>query len=571
MATSSRPQRKRKQPDLFTPISWQEEMTLRQALQTSLRPIPLNGSVSEDEVTSDDEVLDEEDIVSDFIDEKNTGDEYEMKWSKQRAQINVAKFTQSSGPTKILSSQHTVKSFFDLMFSKKILELICTQTNIYAQQRILLKPDPAWKPFLPGELKAWIGCLLAMGLNKKPNLKMYWDTTWKLPMVADRFTRDRFYAIKKYLHLADNSTMVDSKSPNADRLAKVRPLMNLLKENFQAQYSPSRFLTADEDMCKFKGRNVMKQYLRAKIVRWGYRIWKLCDANNAYVLSFDVYTGAESEKKDKSLPHSVVMGLMEGYLDKNHVVVMDNFFTSIPLFVNLLTRSTYACGTVRANRKYLPEEYKIEQDMEPGESDFWQSENFVATLWQDKRAVRFLSTCCEAEGDDTVKRRRTSQEMLSLNCPPVVKLYAQYMGGVDRSDRMVRTYSVSRPSKKWWFRLFYYFLDMAVANSFILYNNSPNHDELSELDYIKQLSLSLIATFSKDEKVQSGPERKRTMVPAIPRLVTGNHWPLKTKERKECQQCKRKGRKGRRTFYTCESCGTHLCIGVCFKRYHTRR
>ena len=96
------------------------------------------------------------------------------------------------------------------------------------------------------------------------------------------------------------------------------------------------------------------------------------------------------------------------------------------------------------------------------------------------------------------------------------------MGGVDRSDRMVRTYSVSRPSKKWWFRLFYYFLDMAVANSFILYNNSPNHDELSELDYIKQLSLSLIATFSKDEKVQSGPERKRTMVPAIPRLVTGN-------------------------------------------------
>ena len=43
-------------------------------------------------------------------------------------------------------------------------------------------------------------------------------------------------------------------------------------------------------------------------------------------------------------------------------MVMDNFFISIPLFVNLLTRSTYACGTVRANRKYLPEEFKIEQD-----------------------------------------------------------------------------------------------------------------------------------------------------------------------------------------------------------------
>ena len=152
-------------------------------------------------------------------------------------------------------------------------------------------------------------------------------------------------------------------------------------------------------------------------------------------MSFDVYTGAESEKKDKSLPHSVVMGLMEGYLDKNHVVVMDNFFTSIPLFVNLLTRSTYACGTVRANRKYLPEEYKIEQDMELGESDFWQSENFVATLWQDKRAVRFLSTCCEAEGDDTVKRRSTSQEMLSqLSSRGKVVCSIHGRGGSFRSD-----------------------------------------------------------------------------------------------------------------------------------------
>ena len=102
--------------------------------------------------------------------------------------------------------------------------------------------------------------------------------------------------------------------------------------------------------------------------------------------------------------------------------------------------------------------------------------------------------------------------------------------GVDRSDRMVQTYSVSRQSRKWWFRLFYYFLDMAVANSFILYNNSPNHDELSELDYIKQLSLALIGTFSRDDEVQPGPQRKRTRTPAIPRFTAGNHWPKLTKK-----------------------------------------
>jgi hypothetical protein len=80
------------------------------------------------------------------------------------------------------------------------------------------------------------------------------------------------------------------------------------------------------------------------------------------------------------------------------------------------------------------------------------------------------------------------------------------MGGVDRSDRLVRTYSVSRKSKKWWYRLFYYLLDTALANSYILYNNSPNHDDLSELDYLKQLSVALIGTISKDEKVRTKEE-----------------------------------------------------------------
>jgi hypothetical protein len=522
--------------------------------------------VSEDDMSSEEEVLVDLDEDSQFVDEKSEEEKYELKWSKRLAQVNVADFTQPSGPTHVLTAQQSVKSFFELVFSKKVLHLIVSQTNLYAQQRIITEPDPVWKPLALGELKAWIGCLLVMALDKKPKLQMYWDYVWKSSLVADRFTRDRFFAIKKYLHLADNSIMADSKSPNFDRLAKIRPLMNLLQKNFQSQYRPYRYLTADEDICKFKGRNFMKQYLRAKIVKWGYRIWKLCDAGNAYVLNFDVYSGAGSET---SLPHSVVMKLMEGYLDKNHVVIMDNFFTSIPLFSDLLSRSTYACGTVRANRKYFPEDFKNDEDMEPGESEYWQSDNFVATIWQDKRAVRFLSTCCEAEGDDEVKRRKKNYESLSLSCPPVVKLYSQGMGGVDRSDRMVRTYTVSRKSKKWWFRLFYYFLDMSVANSYILYQNSPNHSGLSELDYIKVLALELIATSLKDSKVQPGPQRKTRKAATIPRFSSGNHWPVKTNQRLKCQQCSGGKRKRCRSYYACEACGVHLCVDTCFKRYHT--
>ena len=166
--------------------------------------------------------------------------------------------------------------------------------------------------------------VMVMGLNKQNNLRMYWESLWRLSVVADRFTRDRFLSIRKYLHLADNSVVIDNKTSNADRLAKIRPLLNLLLHNFHSNYRPSQFLTVDEDMCKFKGRNVMKQYMRAKIVKWGYKIWKLCDSSSAYTLNFDVYTGASEAKIELGLAYAVVMKLMDKYLDKNHVVVMDN-------------------------------------------------------------------------------------------------------------------------------------------------------------------------------------------------------------------------------------------------------
>src|SRR3954453_22378099 len=95
-------------------------------------------------------------------------------------------------------------------------------------------------------------CLIAMGLNRQPNIRMYWEKDWKISPVANRFTRKRFLAIKKYLHLADNTNIT---SQTTDCLAKIRGLMDLLEQNFKANYVPGQYLTVDEDICKFKGRS----------------------------------------------------------------------------------------------------------------------------------------------------------------------------------------------------------------------------------------------------------------------------------------------------------------------------
>ena len=409
-----------------------------------------------------------------------------------------------------------------------------------------------------------------MGISKKPDLSMYWDTTWKLPLIADRFTRDRFTKIKKYLHVADNKATADNKTSSTDRLRKIRPLFDALVQNFQKYYRPYTHLTLDEDMCKFKGRNLMKQYMRAKIVKWGYRVWKLCDAKTAYVLNFEVYTGAEDGKVTKDLAYKVAMRLTEDYQGKNHVIIMDNYFTGVPLFLDLLKTSTYACGTIRPRRKYLPESFREKKVRTQGDHEFWQSGNLVLTIWQDRRPVHLLSTCCKPSGSDTVPRKGADGKAHEIPCPPSLKLYTQYMGGVDRSDRMVRTYSTSRRSKKWWVRLFYYCLDTALANSYILYQQSQNHPQMTYLQYVEQVAIGLIGTPSLVRRVQRSGTKKKKTKPSHPSPVSGQHWPEKTTSRRQCRYCTSRGSKKCQTLYACETCNVHLCIEKCFKLYHTR-
>jgi hypothetical protein len=422
--SSTHAPRKRKVHSTYSPVPPQEESDIMRAIKLSLRKIPSNGEISDDDIDCDQQEGEEELHVEEIDDDEADEEEDETKWSDTFEDVQVNSFNQPSGPTHSLPCRQSVKQFFELMFDKKIWNYVIKQTNLYAKQQMQLKPDPEWKALGVGELKSWIGCLIAMGLSRHNNIKMYWEPPWRLSIVADRFSRDRFLSIKKYLHLADNSKINENKTTNPDKLAKLRPFLNILLQNFRSNYQPNRFLTVDEDMCKFKGRHSMKQFMRAKIIKWGYKIWKLCDSSSGYTLNLDVYTGASDQKPEQGLAYSVVMKMMEGYLDKNHVIILDNYYTSVPLFLDLLDRSTYACGTIRLGRKFLPKEYGSYKDLVQGESKSWQSGNLVATLWQDKKMVRLLSTCCEPEGSDTVIRRRRGQDPTRLSCPPALSYTA---------------------------------------------------------------------------------------------------------------------------------------------------
>ena len=66
-----------------------------------------------------------------------------------------------------------------------------------------------------------------------------------------------------------------------------------------------------------------------------------------------------SEKfSDLSLSSRIVMTSVEDYLYLGHCIVMDNYYSSPELFLNLVRRKTDAVGTVRSNRKSLPPDFR---------------------------------------------------------------------------------------------------------------------------------------------------------------------------------------------------------------------
>jgi hypothetical protein len=162
-------------------------------------------------------------------------------------------------------------------------------------------------------------------------------------------TRDRFDLIWRFLHLQNNAEL----NPE-DPLRKLRFFIDFLNKKFKEVYVPQDSVTVDESMVKFKGRLSFRQYLPAKPIKWGIKVWSLCESLTGYMVCFQVYTGKVLGGSEVGLGHRVVMDLTQHLHGSNIRVYMDNFYTGAPLLSSLRSHYILACGTIRANRKGLP-------------------------------------------------------------------------------------------------------------------------------------------------------------------------------------------------------------------------
>ena len=228
-------------------------------------------------------------------------------------------------------------------------------------------------------------------------------------------------------------------------------------------YYPHCEVSCDEAMIPFKGCSSMKQYLPLKPVKRTFKVLAMSDAINGYMCDFNVYTKATGGR-EVALGEKVVL-TSDSIMGRHHQLFFDNYFTSVNLLSTLLEKGTYACCTIRTNRKQYPTEISDEvKKSSCGESVFRQCGNLVATAWKDK-VVNIASTLADPLDHTTVNRRQKDGTQLAIQCPLCVALYNKYMGGVDLGDQLKGSYHVRLKNRKNYKYIFYFLFDMAITNS----------------------------------------------------------------------------------------------------------
>ena len=129
------------------------------------------------------------------------------------------------------------------------------ETNRFAAESLAAANSTAtWETTLE-EIKAYLGFMIVMGVNRLPEIRDYWsmDTMLNNSFISSRITRKRFEEITRYLHFVNNSTLPLRDEPGFHRLQKVLPIITALREKFEGNYNPHPQNSIDEAMIPFKG------------------------------------------------------------------------------------------------------------------------------------------------------------------------------------------------------------------------------------------------------------------------------------------------------------------------------
>jgi hypothetical protein len=192
-----------------------------------------------------------------------------------------------------------------------------------------------------------------------------------------------------------------------------------------------------------------------------------------------------------------------------------------------------------------------------GEFATLQRRELVAHAWKDNKQVMVMSTNSQPTSRGLVMRKTNDGSRISITCPESIILYNQFMGGVDKGDQLRGYYRCRVKTRKFYKYIFFFLLDVAITNSFILYRGSTNGKTKTIKEFRILLSQELIGDYVSRRR----PGRLSHPIKNLPIM----HFPVRLRgegsnsKRGKCGYCSKSKKKRTDTTWYCNDCQMWLC------------
>ncbi|KAK6188726.1 hypothetical protein SNE40_004845 [Patella caerulea] len=192
----------------------------------------------------------------------------------------------------------------------------------------------------------------------------------------------------------------------------------------------------------------------------------------------------------------------------------------------------------------------------------------ILTRWNDNNVVSLISNKYGIQPVGTATRwSKKDGKRVGIRQPNVVKHYNSTMGGVDRLDQNIGLYRCGINSKKWWWSLLLYLIDMCVQQTWHLYRNLPQFaafpkDQLAVRREISKIWLMQAPPLSKPGRRGGKYASLDKRIPPQIRFDGQGHFIEKSDKQARCAAC---GMKCRQRCIKC-NVGVH---DRCFIQFHS--
>ena len=178
-------------------------------------------------------------------------------------------------------------------------------------------------------------------------------------------------------------------------------------------------------MVKFKVRSSMKQYVKKKPIKWGFKFWWCCASEKWYFNQFDLHG---VKKKPQKKIWDQVLGWK--WLNPFNIAIVcfcfDNFFDSFTSILKLYDRSVYSFGTAWKARKGMPEMLIVKiMKLYSGKVAWckWFERRLGSILFSNVEELIITSTVsCQQEGPSS---------KILVPQPDIIKICNKGMDGVE--------------------------------------------------------------------------------------------------------------------------------------------